>query len=228
MLNHFTKRKKYFILGIVFVLLTMHIPVKANAAYIQKNTFKVKGHTYIFITKSNYPKPYSAKLYQLSNGKRKLKASKSYREPFYLQYAGNYKNKIYFNRNSAGGDGVEVYTIGKKGFRKETGKVKGLAAIKGKYALGYTFLPNDASARNICIYNLSTKKVTPLAEYVYSPTLIKGKFYYAKMNTNDFFKMDKTQIIRCNPNGCNKKVMKSIALDYPFSVTNWSVKSSFS
>ena len=136
---------------------------------------------------------------------RKLVASMNYDGDAGISYSLSYGKKLYFCVESSGlYYNTYTYTIGKKGFQKERNNLK-LIERRGKNAIAYIHEATDVGPNRYCLYNLSSRKCKNLG-YGYCIKFTGKRVYYVKVSQD----LKQAQVIRCNYNGSNKKVLKKL------------------
>lgn len=190
--------KKSFMLAGVFLLLLLAgvgTGVKTVKADTTTRTINVYGKTYYMVSNE-----YRTSLY-LKNGYYYTLVAQTSQS--FMNYSFSYKRNLYF---VGGGEGrpcvTYKYKVGSYGFQR-VGSVY-LSGHKGKYAVGYTTLAGDPSPSSLCMYNLSTGRLTSLGRGC-DIKFIGNKIYYAACKNK--YTM---QIVRRNSNGSGKKVIKTI------------------
>ena len=198
------KKKKLSTLTVLlsFLLLSIGIvSLKPVAAQADSYTFKSNGKT--FREKINYSSGMA--LYQKKAGRYK-KVAKC---PKWAHYRFSYGKKLYFSGGEGGPGYTYTYTIGKKKFKFE--KSISLLDHRGKYAIGHINAPGDPSPGDMCLYNLSTKKITKLGRGC-NIHFIGNIIYYAYACNQHSSTQTTMQVIRRNVNGSGKKVIKTFRI----------------
>lgn len=196
--------------SVLMVLLT--IPVHADG--VNYTTIRAKGRTYYLSIEFNSAYQMRSRLYQQTSSGKKVVASTGFAGENRLEYVGTYGNKLYFSYKYNTNIRTYSYTIGKSGFKLENGSLY-LEAMRGVYAYGYRQIPEDNSPRKLYAYNVVTRRFAYLGVGYFSDAkYINGKIYYMK-----YANRYKTAcIMRCNPNGTGKKVLKTLKSRYPMYV----------
>ena len=187
----------------LFFLIAGAQPVKA---FSNTTTISANGKTF-YLTESSLSSQYknNSKLYLKTSYGRKLVASMNYDGDAGISYSLSYGKKLYFCVESSGlYYNTYTYTIGKKGFRKERNNLK-LIERRGKNAIAYIHEATDVGPNRYCLYNLSSRKCKNLG-YGYGIKFTGKRVYYVKVSQD----LKQAQVIRCNYNGSNKKVLKKL------------------
>ena len=208
------KKKTLMLTGIFMILLLVGVSLRPSTVKADSGTFRVNGRTY-YISNDMY----STVLYQKTGYNYRLVASIGKN----MNYKFSYGNKLYF---SGGGEWTSCYTysytVGKKGFNRVGSFF--LKSHRSRYAIGYTDIAGDPSPSSLCMFNLSSRKLTRIGKGC-DIKFIGNKIYYAAVKNK--YTM---QIIRRNANGCGKRVLKTIKtsrnnkLTYVGNITKHSVK----
>lgn len=208
------KKKNLILAGIFMILLLVGVSLRPSTVKADSGTFRVNGRTY-YISNDMY----STVLYQKTGYNYRLVASIGKN----MNYKFSYGNKLYF---SGGGEWTSCYTysytVGKKGFNRVGSFF--LKSHRGRYAIGYMDIAGDPSPSSLCMFNLSSRKITRIGKGC-DIKFIGNKIYYAAVKNK--YTM---QIIRRNANGSGKRVVKTIktsrnnSLTYVGNITEHSVK----
>ena len=191
------------------LMVMMALPVYADN--INYTTIRAKGHTYYLSIEFNQKFKMRARLYEKVSSKKKVVAATGFAEDNRLEYLGSYGNKLYFSHQYNRRLRTYSYTIGKSGFKLESGSLY-LEAIRGNYGYGYRQVPDDNSPRKLYIYNLTTRKAVYIGLGYFSDLkYINGKVYYVRYSN----RYKTAYIMRCNPNGTGKKILKVLKNKYP-------------
>lgn len=201
--------KKICVALVISVLMTlMAVPVYADD--INTTTIQLKGHTYYLVTEYNNSYNTRSRLFEKTSTGRRVAAATRYSGQRRMEYVGTYENKIYFDYSDGQNIKTYAYTIGQQGFKLENSRLR-LEGIRGKYAYGYIWVPEDNTPRKLCIYNLETKKATYIGTGYFSDSnYINGKIYY--MRYSNQYKT--AYIMRCNPNGTGRQILKTLKSKY--------------
>lgn len=187
----------------LFFLVAGAQPVKAFS-----NTTTISANEKVFyLTESSLSSQYknNSKLYLKTSYGRKLVASMNYDGNAGITYSLSYGKKLYFCVESSGlYYNTYTYTLGKKGFQKERNNLK-LIERRGKNAIAYIHEATDVGPNQYCLYNLSSRKCKNLG-YGYGIKFTGKRVYYVKVSQD----LKQAQVIRCNYNGSNKKVLKKL------------------
>lgn len=205
--------KKIGIALLVSVLLVlMAVPVQADN--INYTTIRAKGRTYYLSIEFNRKYQMRSRLYQKTSSGKKVVAATGFANEKRLEYVGTYGNKLYFSYKYNKRIRTYSYTIGKSGFKLENGSLY-LQAMRGNYAYGYRQIPDDNSPTKLYIYNVATRKSTYIGLGYFSDIkYIGGKIYYVRYSN----RYRTAYIMRCNPNGTGKKILKTLKNKYPMYV----------
>lgn len=202
--------KKICIALVAAVLMTlMAVPVYADN--VNTTTIRLKGRTYYLVTEYNRAYNTRSRLLQKTSKGNKAVAVTKYSGQQRMEYVGTYGNKIYFNYAYGKTLRTYTYTVGKQGFKLETGGLY-LEGIRGRYAYGYTWVPEDNTPRKLCVYDLAAKATTYIGlGYFSDSNYINGKIYYVRYSNQ----YRTAYIMRCNPDGTGKKILKTLKSRYP-------------
>lgn len=187
--------KKILILAGMFLLLITGLCMKPYTVKADTATFRAAGKTYYMETGKTQT------LLYLKNGNRYRLVAEN--KQSFMKYKFVYGKKLYF---VAGGEEKPCvtysYAEGKSGFQK-VGTMY-LLSHRGKYAVGYTSMAGDPQPSSLCLFNLSSGKLTRLGKGC-DIKFIGDKIYYASVRNS--YTM---QIVRRNASGSGKKVIKTI------------------
>ena len=200
-------RKRLIALIMVAIMVFGLLPMNVQAAnsYEREKKISINGKTYILWT---YYRAYDDKeaSFLLEKTAKRQQLVAEYSGDSRMEYEFCYGKKIFFTlgHRPETTERTYSYTIGATEFQLEKSPLQ-LADHRGRYAIGYTYRATDIGANKLCLYNLSNRKQTFLGRG-YDIRFIGGKVYYVKVS-----KDDKTaQIIRCNPDGSGKKILKTV------------------
>lgn len=194
------------------LLILLAVPVHADG--VNFTTIRAKGRTYYLSIEFNRSYQMRSRLYQKTSSGKKVVAATGFANENRLEYVGTYGNKLYFSYKYNTRIRTYSYTIGKSGFKLENGSLY-LEAMRGTYAYGYRKIPEDNSPVKLYVYNVVTRRSAYIGlGYFSDAKYIDGKIYY--MRYSDRYRT--AYIMRCNPNGSGKQILKVLKNKYPMFV----------